>query len=186
MRAIVIVSCLLLAATPSFAQGEPAGSPYPQPPAVQQQPPPPQPMPMPYAQGGYQQAPYPHGYPSAHHPHGNIPLKDMPDFRSGKRRRLAGILVTTIGSGLGLVVTSMGLLFSTSCSMYGCQSEGSDGLVAGGLIGMGVSLAVGIPLWVSGQRKVTEARRCWTQHLASSLDIAPSSNGLRVASSWRF
>lgn len=181
MRALLIASCLLLAATPSFAQEAP-GSPYASP-AAQQPPPPPQPVPMPYSQGGYQQPP--HGYPMDHHPHGNIPLKDVPEFRSGKRRRLAGILVTSIGTGLGAVVTSMGLLLRTSCGLYGCSDSG-DGIIVGGLIGMGVSLAVGIPLWVSGQRQVNEARRCWAEHLVSSLDIAPTSNGLQVASSWRF
>ncbi len=114
-----------------------------------------------------------------------MPLEAMPEFRSGKRRRLAGILVTSIGSGLGLVFTSAGLLLRTTCNLYGCNDSG-DQLIIGGLVGVGVSLAVGIPLWVSGQRKVTAARNCWSAQFAASLDIAPTPGGLQVASRWRF
>jgi len=59
-------------------------------------------------------------------------LKQDPEFRAAKRTRLAGILVTSIGGGGGLVFAAIfGLTASTCrdvsyyCTSSGCRSEGA-------------------------------------------------------------
>jgi hypothetical protein len=82
-----------------------------------------------------------------------------------RRKRLAGILVTSVGSGLGLILTTVGVMLNTQESVYyfrtsdSADHTDSRNLIYAGLATFGVSLAVGIPLWVSGQRDVTALRQ---------------------------
>jgi len=119
-------------------------------------------------------------------PPGTVHYKQLPEYQVGRSRRLSGILLTSIGGGVSLLSVSIGAMLRGGCFYESC-SDASDYFLVGGLIGLGVSLGVGLPLWVSGQRKINAARRSWSARMVSSLGVAPTrSGGVQLSSSWRF
>lgn len=192
LRAVAVLCAVLLTlslAATAAAQGEP-DQPMPAPPADPSAPPPPQP------------APPPPGYAPAPPPGAVVALSDRdlkrwldadPAYRAGKGRRLAGILITTIGGGLSAVFAASFGFVSMICNDVESNSSAcSDvrNIAIGSLIGFGVSLAVGIPLWVSGQSQMNEVRRTRFQEVVPvhrpqvKLDLGPRRAGLGLE--WRF
>jgi hypothetical protein len=192
---------MLLFAAPALAQDEPdqpmpapptdpSGSPAPAPAPAQPVPPPPP---------GYAPA-----YPPP--PGAVVALSDRDlkrfldadqSYRSGKRRRLAGILTTTIGGGLTIAMAAtFGFVYSLCDSVsYDGSSSGNNcgeprNIAIGFLVGFGASLAIGIPLWASGQSQMNEVRRTRFQEVVPMhrprvlLDLGRDRAGLGLA--WRF
>jgi len=124
-------------------------------------------------------------YPAVAHP-GLVHFKDLPEYRSGRAQRLSGILITSIGTGLSVLSISIGAMLIDN-NWYGNDKDAGGGFVLGGLIGAGVSLGLGIPLWISGQSKINAARRSWSAQMVSSLGVAPTrSGGVQLSTGWRF
>ncbi len=93
------------------------------------------------------------------------------EYSSAAGRKLGGILLASIGGGLGLLTGAIAGLVYAVCGVsydYDYDYDGSrtsDGCVGarnwmiGGFVAMGVSLAVGIPLAVSGNSRMKQIRR---------------------------
>jgi hypothetical protein len=91
------------------------------------------------------------------------------EYSSAAGRKLGGILLASIGGGLGLFTGAIaGVVYAVCGVGYDYNYDGSrtsDSCVGarnwmiGGFVAMGVSLAVGIPLAVSGNSRMKEIRR---------------------------
>jgi hypothetical protein len=90
------------------------------------------------------------------------------EYASAAGRKLGGILLASIGGGLGLLTGAIAGLVYAICGVsydYNGTSRSTNSCVGarnwmiGGFVGMGVSLAVGIPLAVSGNSRMKEIRR---------------------------
>ncbi|WP_437318353.1 hypothetical protein [Sorangium sp. So ce385] len=194
------------AAPPSPAAPYPA-APYPAPPypAPPQQVPPP----VPGASPGYPPPGYPPpGYPGGYPPYGGaypplppgyparaeeIPPAPPPvPLRRNSPGLMAGGIALTAGGTIAFFAGT-GLLASASerYEIY-CDFGGSTGIcdtrtdgprqVAGALvaIGGGIMLAVGIPLWVIGGRKVPATAEAPEQPAQTTLSFGPGSAALRT------
>jgi hypothetical protein len=83
------------------------------------------------------------------------------EYASASSRKLGGILLASIGGGVGLATGGIAGMLFVACSM-GCGegvATSARNWMIGGFIGMGISLAVGIPLAVSGNRRMKQIRR---------------------------
>jgi len=125
-------------------------------------------------------------------------LEHSAEYRSGSRRRLGGILVATIGGGLGSALVIGGLVTSRETK----QCDGPDGLacglgagyqggagvglsILGGVIG-GLSLVVGLPLAIQGHldmKRVHEQVR-WVHLPRVSVSTFPGN--VALSASWTF
>jgi len=130
-------------------------------------------------------------------------LERSSEYRSGKRRRTVGIVLATAGPAAGGLLALGGYLLinsarndSSSCddatdqlacgvgSGQGTALKGIGGLAiaaVGAAVGVG-TLAAGIPLIVSGQRKMNRAR----QNLAPELSFAAAPGEVALGARWRF
>ena len=196
LRAVVALCAALLvlsSASPASAQAEP-DQPMPAPPDPSGAPPP---QPAPPPPPGYAPA-----YPG---PGAVVALSDRdlkrlldadPAYRAGKGRRLGGILITTIGGGLSAAFAATFGFVHMICDevtwdgSVNTACRDTRNIAIGFLIGFGVSLAVGIPLWVSGQGQMNEVRRTRFQEVVPvhrprvNLDLGPRRAGLGLE--WRF
>lgn len=147
-----------LFAAEGAAQPVPVG---PAPPGMTPAPPPPPPPPQPYAGARLMSKKELHRY-----------LKETDEeYSSAAGRKLGGILLASIGGGLGLLTGGIaGLVYAVCGVTYDYDYDGSgrstsDSCVGarnwmiGGFVTMGVSLAVGIPLAVSGNSRMKQIRR---------------------------
>ncbi len=188
LRAVLLVVVLLAAARPALAQDGPDG-----------------PMPAPPDPAGTP-APPPPGYgPAYPAPGAVVALSDRdlkrlldadPAYRAGKGRRLGGILLTSIGGGLSLAFAATFGFVSAICDDISYDGSTNKScremrnIAIGFLVGFGVSLAVGIPLIVSGQSQMNEVRRTRFQEVVPvhrprvNLDLGPKRAGLGLE--WRF
>lgn len=112
------------------------------------------------------------------------------DFQAGRRLRLSGILVTSIGAGVGvatLMVAGMEGLLSGLCMDSTCSSSNEAMVMAvtGASILTG-SLVVGLPLLISGQARVKRARSRMQGLLWGGVGVGVASNGALVSSRWEF
>jgi hypothetical protein len=130
-------------------------------------------------------------------------LERSPEYRSGKRRRFTGTLLSTVGPAAGGLLALGGYLVirsardddarscddamdSLACgtgSAYGSGLKGVAGLtmaISGGVIAVG-TLAAGIPLIVSGQRRMNRARQ-----QAPELSFAAGPGQAALSARWRF
>ena len=110
-----------------------------------------------------------------------------PEYRAGRRMRLSGILVASVGGGTGLALTLVGLMtLLTESVTYGFETSGSDSstgayLTTAGLTTLVLSLAVGLPLTFVGHGRVKRARR---RHLRFHAGVLPG--GGVAGLTWRF
>lgn len=111
-----------------------------------------------------------------------------PEWQSGRSRRLAGILLTSIGGGVGLGLGALAGIGWLGCSVTNDvyhDSNCSGWAIASvtGFVLLGVSLAAGIPLIVSGnnQMKQVQYRYVYPQ---VGIDVRPG--GGRLQLSWRY
>lgn len=111
-----------------------------------------------------------------------------PDYRSGRRERTAGIIITAAGGSAGLGMVALAVSF------YRSSHGGSEQPLAA-RIGWGVlsgtvlisSLAVGLSMWASGQQRMDHAAKQYSSHRGMpSVDVAAGPNGGAVRASWRF
>ena len=176
-RLVAAITCLAFTGSVAFAQVEPAPPP---PPAPPQQELPPQQEPPTYAYPPQQQPTY--AYPPQPAPPGPEMI-----YRSGRRQRSVGMLLTVLGIGLGILGAAM--LYDSE--QHNSQYSDFDDHFLEGLYGtlftmMGVgSFIPGLILWVHGESKMNDA----LQMRASSVTLAPTP---RVAAApgltlqWRF
>ena len=105
--------------------------------------------------------------------------------RSAGRRKLAGILVTSIGTPIGLALLGLGLAPEIGCSSYDGGCDGADlkpALISGAVLAA-VSLAVGVPLWVTG---AMEQSRYEGSALMPSVALQVDDRGAGLAATWTF
>lgn len=125
------------------------------------------------------------------------------EYRSGKRRRTAGIVLATAGPAAGGLLALGGYMILRSaqndrgscddatdqlaCGVGSGQGTALKGLAGfllaagGAVVGVG-TLAAGIPLIVSGQRRMNRAR----QNLAPELSFAAAPGEVALGARWRF
>ena len=112
-------------------------------------------------------------------------MEHNPRYRSNRRMMLSGILVASVGGGLGALVAVIGLSGTMSYGLtYGNTSSDYDTfryLVTAGLTTMVVSLAVGLPLTFVGRSRANTIR---LKHLRLSAGVVPG--GGMVGITWRF
>jgi hypothetical protein len=119
-------------------------------------------------------------------------LDTDPYYRSARGRKIAGIVVTSAGGGLGLVIGLTSLMLYGLCegdSGYGVFRESCDperNWAIGGFVGMGVALAVGIPLILSGSSEMKAIRRMQQQQMRPQLDLSVRHGGATFSARWTF
>lgn len=106
-------------------------------------------------------------------------------YRSNRRMMLSGILVASIGGGLGAMFTVIGLSGTMAYGLsYG--SSGDDGgfryVLTAGLTTLVVSLAVGLPLTFVGRSRASTIRK--RHRMRISAGVVPG--GGMVGVTWRF
>ena len=110
-------------------------------------------------------------------------METNPEYRDARDRRLAGILVSTIGPGVGLIVGLIGALAWGLCDGFErdavCRTERF--VAIGGFATAGLSLAVGIPLIVTGHMRMKEIRFQQTPYT-----LSVDSGGARLGLRWWF
>jgi hypothetical protein len=115
-------------------------------------------------------------------------LRFDPDYRAARGRRLGGILVTSIGGGLGAAFAILFGAVAAICSDAGSSSSCSSmsHIAIGSLIFTGASLALGIPLAISAQSrmKAIRARRSMELLRQPGVSFYPGGAGLQGA--WHF
>lgn len=115
-----------------------------------------------------------------------------PDYVSGRRLRLGGMLTTFIGGGVGLFFGLIGLAGYGICDADpgACDYQDPNDYLALGVVGFGLtalSLGVGIPLWVVGNRKMAAATEAHNLALIPQLNVTAGSQGQRLFTArWRF
>jgi len=92
-----------------------------------------------------------------------IKYQDDEEFRQGRSTRLTGILLTSIGGGVGGAAFLVGVLWNTCIGSSDevrttCQRNSRYMMGAGALVG-GASLGAGIPMISVGAVKMGNARR---------------------------
>jgi len=106
-------------------------------------------------------------------------LNTSSDYRSARRSRTAGILLSTIGGSLGMLLAIGGAVVCNDESP--CSSE-DKAMAYGGLIGGVLALGIGIPVAVSGQRRMRELRAAYLPQVGFA--VGPRSGRFHAA--WRF
>ena len=115
-----------------------------------------------------------------------------PQYRAGKRLRLAGALVTAIPGGLGLLLGIFGSIAMNDCDndtisseiSGGCQSE--QAAAVSGFVLLGASMAVGVPLLVMGQGRMNKAQEKVLSGWRPEVDLALGTRRAVVGARWRF
>jgi hypothetical protein len=131
-------------------------------------------------------------------------LDNSIEYRSGRRRRIAGIVLSTAGPVAGGLLALGGYLVlngssdGADCGEGGCGMESGLGnasdaagrgllgftmLLAGGVIAAG-TLITGIILAVTGQRKMSRARERLFHPPRISFSAGPG--GVAIRTNWRF
>jgi hypothetical protein len=176
-RLVAAITCFAFTGSVAFAQVEEPAPPPPPAPAQQQQPP--------YAYPPQQPPTY--TYP----PEQPYPARPLPGpeqiYRSGRRQRAVGMLLTVLGIGLG----ALGAALLYDSEHHSTCLDYDDHHVLEGIYGflftmMGIgSFIPGLVLWVHGESKMIDA----LQMGASGMTLAPTP---RVAAApgltlqWRF
>jgi len=111
-----------------------------------------------------------------------------PQYRAGKRLRLAGALVTAIPGGLGLLLGIFGSIAMNDCGndalSGGCDSE--QAAAVSGFVLLGASVAVGVPLLVMGQGRMNKAQEKYLSSWRPEVDLALGARRAVVGARWRF
>ncbi len=113
-----------------------------------------------------------------------------PAYRSARSRRLAGILVTSVVGCVGALVGLLGLASFVDCkdNPYRYASD-CGGSLATGIVGgvvLGASLAVGIPLWIGGKRRMEAIEKGEPASLVPRVNVAVSDRQGHITFRWRF
>ena len=118
--------------------------------------------------------------------------ENHPDYASARRMRTAGVLVTVIGGGVGLIAGAIGGLATGICNSFSDNSwDGSSdcstptGIAVAGGLTFAVSLAVGIPLIASGQRKLN-AIQLGPTALVPQVQVVLNDKTRLISAGWRF
>ena len=117
---------------------------------------------------------------------------DHPEYASTRRLRTAGILVTAIGGGVGLIAGVLGGMATGICSAIAADSwDGSTdctapaGVAITGGATFAISLAVGLPMLVSGQRKLNVIQR-GEAGLVPQVQVVASDKHRILSARWAF
>jgi len=111
-------------------------------------------------------------------------LKNDPEYSSARGRRLAGILVTSIGGGGGLFFGLIGLVGSFACLSGDCSDIFRFAI--GSFVFSGVSMAVGLPLWITGHRHMNEVRDRKAIQFFPQVSMVLGSGNAAFNAAWRF
>ena len=113
-----------------------------------------------------------------------------PAYRSARSRRMAGILVTSVGGGVGALVGLLGLASFVDCQdnpyRYASDCGGSLATAIIGGVVLSASMAVGIPLWVGGKRRMEAIEKGKPLSLIPRVDVAVTDRQGHVTFRWRF
>jgi hypothetical protein len=118
-------------------------------------------------------------------------LAGDPEFQAARRRRKAGILLTAIGTPLGLAFGAVGAFFWNECSDEHAPEHCSDTknrvMAVAGYGVAGLSLLVGVPLIISGQVRMSRLRQEKRRELLpTAVSVAPLPGGAQLGATWRF
>jgi hypothetical protein len=173
-RTVAIVTCLALLRATAWAQQEEPAPPPPPPTTTayppQQQPPPGYPPPG-YPPPGYpppQQQTY--GYPPGYAPRYGMAPGPEQIYRSGRRQRTVGMVLTLVGVGLGAL--GFALLYDAKYNPHNTDAD----LFIEDLFGVMFTIAgvgsfiPGVILWANGTAKMDEAMGMG----ASGMTLAPA------------
>lgn len=114
----------------------------------------------------------------------------IPAYRSARTRRLAGVLVLTVGGSIGLLVSALGLSGYKDCQDHpyryasNCGGQVATAIVGGTLLT--ASVAVGVPLWISGQRRMDAIKKAGAASLVPRINVAASPRLGHVTLRWQF
>ncbi len=120
------------------------------------------------------------------------PYARSQDYRDANKMRNAGIMVSAIGGGVGVLGALLGGMTLGLCTAIAAESFESETdcsvptgiLVAGGVTLM-VSLAVGLPLALVGQKKMREISMP-RAGIVPQLNLATSGDNGVFSATWRF
>ena len=111
-------------------------------------------------------------------------MEHNPAYRSNRRMMLSGILVASVGGGLGALLTVAGLSGMMAYGLtYGHSGEYDSFpyLLGVGLTTMVISLAVGLPLALAGRGRASTILK---RHMRFSAGVLPGAG--TVGFTWHF
>jgi hypothetical protein len=120
-------------------------------------------------------------------------LETNPQYVAARSRRNGGIVLTSVGSGVGLIAITAALMSwsmrETDCALDGyCRSQSYTGEKIAAGLGAGlvvVSLAVGIPMIVSGSREMRFVRNQYLNPMPVPV-VSVGAQHATFGAAWRF
>jgi hypothetical protein len=119
-------------------------------------------------------------------------LETNPQYVAARSRRNSGIVLTSVGSGIGIVAlaaawASYAAREGTCWSYSGCHNSYTGEKIAAGLGGglVIVALAVGIPMMVSGSREMRFVRNQYLNPMPVPV-VSVGAQHATFGAAWRF
>ena len=118
-------------------------------------------------------------------------LETNPQYVAARGRRNSGIVLTSVGSGIGIIAMAAAwasyMTRDASCLWSGCNNNYTGERVAAGLGGglVIVSLAVGIPMIVSGSREMRFIRNQYLSPMPMPM-VSVGAGHAAFGATWRF
>jgi len=124
-----------------------------------------------------------------------------PEYASARGKRTGGIVLASVGGGLGLVIGLTAALVFAICedtgsydyyggysTSYNPDCDAERNWIIGGFVGAAVSLAVGLPLAISGHRRAKEIllERIQGRAPQVSLRLDRQGGGGQLGLTWAF
>lgn len=117
------------------------------------------------------------------------PEKD-PRWQTGRTMKLSGILVTSIGGGLGLLLGALGAASYVDCKdnpyRYANDCDGSLATTIVGTSILALSVGAGVPLWVLGSRRMQAVEQGKLITLLPQVNVALTPRRRVVTLRWQF
>lgn len=112
-------------------------------------------------------------------------MATSPEYRSGRSMMIGGIVITSVGGGLGMLSTVIGLAGMMAFGLsYGQTDAGPfPYFLAGGLVTIVVSVAVGLPVLFVGRAKKNRERQ---RYRRMGFSAGPIPGGGMAGLTWRF
>ncbi len=114
------------------------------------------------------------------------------EYRKARTRKLTGILVSSIGGGLGVAAATSALVFYGYCQSWNytgtlsCDHPAIKYMALGGALSLAISLSVGLPLALSGHETMKRIRKAKIRAYWPRMDLSVANERTSLMLGWTF